>query len=78
DEDLTHEPEQIKAYRDTWQLGIHSYLTYLRNRLLLPREAATNRNSTRRTNLRRELSWLSATFNPTMSWRHPSGQSQCV
>lgn len=38
DEDLTREPEQIKAYRDTWQLGIHSYLTYLRDRLLLCRE----------------------------------------
>jgi adenine-specific DNA-methyltransferase len=38
DEDLAHEPEQIKAYRDTWKLGIHSYLTYLRDRLLLARE----------------------------------------
>ncbi len=38
DEDLTHEPEQIKAYRDTWKLGIHSYLTYLRDRLLLARD----------------------------------------
>lgn len=38
DEDLTHEPEQIKAYRNTWKLGIHSYLTYLRDRLLLCRE----------------------------------------
>ncbi len=38
DEDLTREPEQIRAYRDTWQLGIHSYLTYLRDRLLLARE----------------------------------------
>lgn len=35
DEDLTHEPEMIKAFRDTWELGIHSYLTYLRDRLLL-------------------------------------------
>ncbi len=35
DEDLTHEPEQIKAYRDTWKLGIHSYLTYLLARELL-------------------------------------------
>ena len=35
DEDLTQEPEMIKAFRDTWELGIHSYLTYLRNRLLL-------------------------------------------
>ena len=38
DEDLTREPEQIKAYRDTWTLGIHSYLTYLRDRLLLCRD----------------------------------------
>lgn len=38
DEDLTHEPEQIKAYRDTWELGIHSYLTYLWDRLFLCRE----------------------------------------
>jgi len=35
DEDLTREPEQIKAYRDTWTLGIHSYLSYLRDRFLL-------------------------------------------
>jgi adenine-specific DNA-methyltransferase len=38
DEDLTQEPEMIKAFRDTWELGIHSYLTYLRNRLLLVRD----------------------------------------
>ncbi|MBQ6399645.1 MAG: site-specific DNA-methyltransferase [Clostridia bacterium] len=38
DEDLSQEPEMIKAFRDTWELGIHSYLTYLRNRLLLARE----------------------------------------
>jgi hypothetical protein len=31
DEHLTREPEQIKAYRDTWTLGVHSYLTYLRD-----------------------------------------------
>ncbi len=35
DEDLTAEPEMIKAFRDTWELDIHSYLTYLRDRLLL-------------------------------------------
>lgn len=35
DADLTAEPETIKAFRDTWELGIHSYLTYLRDRLLL-------------------------------------------
>ena len=38
DADLTQEPEMIKAFRDTWELGIHSYLTYLRDRLLLVRE----------------------------------------
>lgn len=38
DEDLTQEPEMIKAFRDTWELGIHSYLTYLRNRFLLARD----------------------------------------
>ena len=38
DEDLTAEPEMIKAFRDTWELGIHSYLTYLRDRLLLIRD----------------------------------------
>jgi len=35
---ITREPEQIQAYRDTWQLGIHSYLTYLRERLVAARE----------------------------------------
>ena len=38
DADLTAEPEQIRAFRDTWDLGIHSYLSYLRDRLLLARE----------------------------------------
>jgi adenine-specific DNA-methyltransferase len=41
DDDLTAEPEMIKAFRDTWELGIHSYLTYLRDRLLLARELLT-------------------------------------
>lgn len=38
DDDLTQEPEMIRAFRDTWELGIHSYLTYLRDRLLLAYE----------------------------------------
>lgn len=38
DDAVTREPEQVQAYRDTWQLGVHSYLTYLRDRLLLCRE----------------------------------------
>ena len=37
-EDLTREPEQIRAYRDTWVLGVHSYLAYLRDRLVVARE----------------------------------------
>ena len=45
DEDLTSEPEQIRAFRDTWELGIHSYLTYLRDRLLLARELLTESGS---------------------------------
>jgi adenine-specific DNA-methyltransferase len=38
DDDLTLEPETLKAFRDTWELGIHSYLTYLRDRLLLAKD----------------------------------------
>lgn len=38
DEEMTREPEMVKAYRDTWELGLHSYLTYLRDRLLVTRE----------------------------------------
>ena len=38
DDDLTSEPEMLRAFRDTWELGIHSYLTYLRDRLLLAKE----------------------------------------
>ena len=45
DDDLTQEPEQIRAFRDTWELGIHSYLAYLRDRLLLARELLTESGS---------------------------------
>ena len=45
DEYLTGEPEMIKAYRDTWELGIHSYLTYLRDRLLVAKELLTESGS---------------------------------
>jgi adenine-specific DNA-methyltransferase len=45
DEDLSTEPEMIKAFRDTWELGIHSYLSYLRNRLLLARELLSENGS---------------------------------
>lgn len=45
DDDLSQEPEMIKAFRDTWELGIHSYLSYLRNRLLLARELLSETGS---------------------------------
>jgi len=45
DEDLTKEPEMIKAFRDTWELGIHSYPTYLRDRLLLAKELLNDSGS---------------------------------
>jgi adenine-specific DNA-methyltransferase len=45
DNDLTQEPEMIKAFRDTWELGIHSYLTYLRDRLLLSRDLLSETGS---------------------------------
>lgn len=45
DEDLSGEPEQIKAYRDTWELGIHSYLSYLRDRLLIAKDLLTESGS---------------------------------
>jgi len=41
DDDMSREPEMVKAYRDTWELGLHSYLTYLRDRLLMARELLT-------------------------------------
>jgi adenine-specific DNA-methyltransferase len=45
DADLTRQPEQVRAYRDTWELGIHSYLAYLRDRLLAARELLTDSGS---------------------------------
>ncbi|GAB1477068.1 hypothetical protein MASR2M70_19040 [Bacillota bacterium] len=45
DEDLTQEPEMITAFRDTWELGIHSYLSSLRNRLLMARELLADTGS---------------------------------
>ncbi|MBI4740119.1 MAG: site-specific DNA-methyltransferase [Betaproteobacteria bacterium] len=45
DASLSGEPEVIKAFRDTWELGIHSYLTYLRDRLLVAKELLTDSGS---------------------------------
>jgi adenine-specific DNA-methyltransferase len=44
-EDATRQPEQVKAFRDTWELGIHSYLSYLRDRLVVARELLTESGS---------------------------------
>jgi adenine-specific DNA-methyltransferase len=44
-EDISREPEQVKAFRDTWKDGIHSYLTYLRDRLIVARELLTESGS---------------------------------
>lgn len=41
DASVSREPEQIQAYRDTWELGVHSYLTYLRSRLVTARDLLT-------------------------------------
>jgi len=43
--DVTRQPEQIRAFRDTWKLGIHSYLSYLRDRLVVARELLTETGS---------------------------------
>lgn len=44
-EDVTRQPEQVRAFRDTWELGIHSYLAYLRDRLVVARELLTESGS---------------------------------
>ncbi len=45
DEELTREAEMVQAYRDTWELGIHSWLSYMRERLFLTREMLTDSGS---------------------------------
>lgn len=45
DNDMVREPETVKAYRDTWELGIHSYLTYMRDRLFLAKELLSDTGS---------------------------------
>jgi len=45
DKDLSHEAETIRAFRDTWELGVHSYLSYLRQRILLARKLLNDSGS---------------------------------
>jgi len=44
-DDTTRQPEQIRAFRDTWKLGVHSYLAYLRDRLVVARELLSDSGS---------------------------------
>jgi adenine-specific DNA-methyltransferase len=44
-EDATRQPEQVRAFRDTWKLGVHSYLAYLRDRLVVARDLLTETGS---------------------------------
>ena len=53
-EHITREPEQVKAFRDTWRDGIHSYLTYLRDRLAVARDLLADSGSDFCANRRRE------------------------
>ena len=53
-EHITREPEQVKAFRDTWRDGIHSYLTYLRDRLTVARDLADGERIGVRADRRRE------------------------
>jgi adenine-specific DNA-methyltransferase len=87
DEDLTQEPETIKAFRDTWELGIHSYLTYLRDRLLLARELLTERGSVfvqiSDKNLHHLREILDEVFGknnqcPTIVWKKASPESSTI
>jgi len=45
DADLTREPEMVRAYRDTWELGLHSYLTHLRDRLIAAKDLLSSTGS---------------------------------
>ena len=65
---ITREPEQVKAFRDTWRDGIHSYLTYLRDRLTVARDLLTDSGSLfiqiGDENLHRVRSLLDEVFGP--------------
>lgn len=84
DSDLTREPEMVKAYRDTWTLGVHSYLAYLRDRLVLAKELLMDSGSIfvqiSDENLHRVRCIMDEVFNPDnfcsiISFRKTTGQS---
>ncbi|MEZ6142946.1 MAG: site-specific DNA-methyltransferase [Zavarzinella sp.] len=81
---LTREPEQVKAFRDTWRDGIHSYLTYLRDRLTVARDLLTESGSIfvqiGDENVHRVRAVMDEVFGPTnlcsvISFRKTGGQS---
>jgi adenine-specific DNA-methyltransferase len=84
EQDLTREPEMVKAYRDTWTLGIHSYLAYLRDRLAMARELLADTGSIfvqiSDENLHRVRCLMDEVFKPhnfcaIVSFRKTTGQS---
>ena len=84
EQDLTREPEMVKAYRDTWTLGIHSYLAYLRDRLAMARELLADSGSIfvqiSDENLHRVRSVMDEVFKPQnfcaiIAFRKTTGQS---
>jgi adenine-specific DNA-methyltransferase len=68
-EDLTREPEMVRAYRDTWHLGVHSYLSYLRDRLVAAQELLADTGSIfvqiSDENLHRVRTLIDEVFKPT-------------
>ena len=68
---ITREPEQVKAFRDTWRDGIHSYLTYLRDRLTVARDLLTDSRLDLRADWRRERASRSGS-----SWTEVFGESE--
>ena len=66
---ITREPEQVKAFRDTWRDGIHSYLTYLRDRVTVARDLLSDRV------LDIRADWGMRTFTGyVLSWMRYSGR----
>ena len=87
DADMTREPEMVQAYRDTWSLGLHSYLTYLRDRLLVARDLLTPSGSIfvqiSDDNLHHVREVLDDTFRPgnfcgEISFKTTGGQSSAL
>ena len=77
-EDLTREPEMIKAYRDTWTLGVHSYLDYLKQRLIVaaancsPIPAPSSSRSPMKTYTASERSWMKCFGHENFAAQSPS------